>query len=95
MNIHSRSFVNKQFLSNVRPNCIIVNAARGPVIDEVALYDALKDQKLAGAALDVFENEPFVPVDPAKDISALENVILTPHVGSSTTEACQRIKAED
>ena len=55
----------------------------------MALYDTLSTRKLAGAALDVFENEPYTPVHPDKDLRTLDNVIMTPHVGSSTHEACR------
>jgi len=87
----TKHFVGKVFLSKLRKNCVIINTARGPVVDEIALYDALKSKQIAGAALDVFENEPFVPVNPEKDLRTLDNVILTPHVGSSTVEACCRM----
>lgn len=87
----TKHFVDKVFLSKLKPGCVIINTARGAVIDEVALYDALKAKQIAGAALDVFENEPFAPVNPAKDLRMLDNVILTPHVGSSTVEACHRM----
>ena len=53
----------------------------------VALYDALAEQRLGGAALDVFDREPYQPVDPRRDLRTLPNVILTPHVGSTTPEA--------
>jgi len=61
------------------------------VVDEAALYDALAARRLAGAALDVFQIEPYVPVDPARDLRQLDNVILAPHVGSSTAEANRRM----
>jgi glyoxylate reductase len=57
------------------------------VVDELALYDALAGERLAGAALDVFDREPYVPVDPSCDLRHLPNVILAPHVGSHTREA--------
>ena len=64
----------------------MVNDARGEVLDELALADALKEKKIAGAAIDVYASEP-----PAKDhpLFALENVVLTPHIGGATydTEA--------
>ncbi|HBG28847.1 MAG: hypothetical protein A2Y10_03695 [Planctomycetes bacterium GWF2_41_51] len=87
----TRYVVNEKFLSKLKSTCVIINTARGPIIDEAAIYDALKARRLAGAALDVFENEPFIPVNHDKDLRTLENVILTPHIGSSTVEACRRM----
>jgi len=87
----TRHFVNAVFLSKLKPTCVLINTARGAVVDESALYDVLKAGYIAGAALDVFENEPYLPVDSAKDLRTLENALLTPHIGSSTVEACRRM----
>jgi D-3-phosphoglycerate dehydrogenase len=65
----------------------IINCARGGIIDEKALYESLKSGKVAGAALDVFENEP--PLD--SPLLDLENVVATPHLGASTVEAQQNV----
>src|SRR5687768_3829051 len=67
-----------------KPNLLVVNDARGEVVDEFALAEALKEKKIAGAALDVFMKEP-----PPKDhpLFGLENAVLTPHLGASTDEA--------
>jgi D-3-phosphoglycerate dehydrogenase len=67
-----------------RPNLLVVNDSRGEVVDEFALADALKEKKIAGAALDVYQIEP-----PAKDhpLMSMDNVVLTPHLGASTDEA--------
>jgi D-3-phosphoglycerate dehydrogenase len=72
------------FGGKVKPNLLIVNDARGEVVDEYAVADALKEKKIAGAAIDVFQKEP-----PATDhpLLKLENVVLTPHLGASTDEA--------
>jgi phosphoglycerate dehydrogenase-like enzyme len=83
-------FVDAAFLSKLKSSAFIINTARGPVVDEIALYNALKSGKLTGAALDVFENEPYLPVS-GKDLRTLPNAVLTPHVGSSTLEACERM----
>ena len=61
------------------------------VVDEVALFDALTAGRIAGAALDVFVREPYVPVEGGGDLRSLSNVILTPHVGSNTVESNRRI----
>jgi len=67
----------------MKSSAYLINAARGPVIDEAALLEALKAGELAGAALDVYEAEPNVD----DGFKALDNVILTPHVGNATVEA--------
>lgn len=84
-------FLNADRLAMLPGHAWLINTARGIVVDEGALYDALAAQRIAGAALDVFEREPYEPVDPARDLRTLSNVILTPHVGSYTTEATRRI----
>ena len=73
-----------RLFTRCKPNLLVVNDARGEVVDEFALADALKEKKVAGAALDVFQTEP-----PARDhpLFGLENVVLTPHLGASTDEA--------
>ena len=69
----------------------LVNVARGSVVDERALYDALATRQIAGAALDVYEREPYQPADAARDLRALDNVILVPHIGSNTAESNRRM----
>jgi len=80
-------FLNRERLAMIPARAWLINTARGAVVDEQALYDALATERLAGAALDVFDREPYVPADPACDLRTLKNVILTPHVGSHTREA--------
>lgn len=67
----------------MKSNALIINAARGPIIDEKALYNALVNHEIAGAALDVYEQEPHVD----DGFKVLKNVILTPHIGNATVEA--------
>jgi D-3-phosphoglycerate dehydrogenase len=68
----------------MKDGAYIINCARGGIVDEKALYEALKNGKLAGAALDVYESEPPSPENP---LLRLENVVTTPHIGASTKEA--------
>ena len=74
--------INNKTLAKMKPTAFIINTSRGPVIDEKALVEALKKGKLAGAGLDVFENEPEL----APGLAELNNVVLLPHVGSATLE---------
>lgn len=83
----TRHFVDARRLALMKPGALLVNTARGSVVDERALYDALASGGLGGAALDVFEHEPYQPLSAEKDLRTLENVVLTPHTGSNTTEA--------
>lgn len=87
----TRHFINAERLAWMKPGALLINTARGAVLDEAALYDALAGGRLGGAALDVFETEPYVPIAPEKDLRALRNIVLTPHVGSSTREANRRM----
>src|SRR5579875_204457 len=75
--------VNAERLSKMKKTAYIINTSRGEIIDEEALYGALKESRIAGAALDVFEKEPAV----GQKLTTLQNVICTPHMGAQTREA--------
>lgn len=74
--------IDAQALAAMKPTGIFVNIARGEVVDEAALIEALASNKIAGAGLDVYENEPHVP----EALRALDNCVLLPHLGSATVE---------
>ncbi|MBI5357093.1 D-glycerate dehydrogenase [Candidatus Collierbacteria bacterium] len=80
--------IDKDQLASMKPTAILINTARGPVVDETALYDALVNKKLWGAAIDVYENETGLTDDPIWwKMTKLSNIIMTPHIGSATEEA--------
>ena len=78
----TKGIVNKPVLEALGPKGILVNVARGSVVDEPALIKALQDGKLGGAGLDVFADEPNAP----KELFGMDQVVLAPHVGSATSE---------
>ncbi|MDD2598287.1 MAG: NAD(P)-dependent oxidoreductase [Kiritimatiellae bacterium] len=78
-------------LAQMKPGSLLINMGRGGIVDEAALYDALRSGHLGGAAIDVFVNEPYTPVAPDKDLRRLDNTVLTPHCGSDTVEANARM----
>jgi D-3-phosphoglycerate dehydrogenase len=75
----------------MRDGARVVNTARGRIIDQEALVEALRLGKVAGAALDVFEEEPL---DPGSPLASMDNVILTPHLGASSNEAMERMAVQ-
>ncbi len=82
----TRGMISKKELEQMKPTAFIINCARGGIIDEDALYNALKDKKIAGAALDVFTVEPVKN----NKLFELENVYVSPHISASTKEAQER-----
>ncbi|MBT3983737.1 MAG: hydroxyacid dehydrogenase [Bacteriovoracaceae bacterium] len=84
----TKNLINSKLLNLMKPTSILVNAARGGIIDEADLYQHLSDGKIRGAALDVFKEEPLAENDQLKN---LRNIILTPHLGASTEEAQVRV----
>lgn len=85
----TRHLVDAQAIARMKPGAIVINAARGGVVDEKALAAALKTGKLGGAALDVFENEP-VTTESGAHLQDAPNLILTPHIAGLTDEANTR-----
>jgi phosphoglycerate dehydrogenase-like enzyme len=90
-NPENASFMNRERLAVLPSRAWLINTARGSVLDESALFDALAEGRLAGAALDVFEREPYEARDGSRDFRSLPNVILLPHIGSNTAEANRRM----
>lgn len=80
----TRNLINKESISKMKKNAIIVCSARGGIVDEAALYEALVEGRLGGAGLDVFEPEPIQPDNP---LLKLENVTFSPHLGTSVYES--------
>ena len=85
----TRHLIGKNELKQMKPTAYLVNTARGSVVDEPALIEALKGKWIAGAGLDVFEKEP---IDPENPLLKMENVIVTPHCASSSSSAMKRLK---
>jgi phosphoglycerate dehydrogenase-like enzyme len=86
----TRGLVSRRLIGLMKPSAYLINTARGPIVDERALHDALASGKIAGAGLDVFEEEPTPASNP---ILKLDNVIVTPH-GICFTDECMRRLAE-
>lgn len=83
----TRGMLNATRLAIMKPSAYLVNTSRGPVIDEVALVEVLKNKSIKGAALDVYEHEPAL----APGLVELKNVILTPHIASATEETREKM----
>ena len=83
----TRHQIGAEQLKLMKPTAFLVNTARGGIVDEVALLDALKSKKIAGAGLDVFENEPNIN----KSFFSLNNTVLTPHLGSAVAELREKM----
>ena len=85
----TKGMINTATIGKMKKNAVIINTARGGLIDEEALYSALKEGKIAGACLDVYLQEPY-----AGKLCELDNVVLTPHIAGSTAESQMRIGLE-
>ena len=84
----TRNLIGKKELEMMKPTAYLINCARGGLVDEEALYEVLKEKKIAGAAVDVFKEEPIKPDSP---LLTLDNILLTPHLGASTQEAQEKV----
>jgi len=78
----TRHLLGRRELGLMKPTSYLINTSRGPVVDEAALVEALRDRRIEGAGLDVYENEPML----TPGLAALDNAVLLPHVGSATVE---------
>ncbi len=89
LNEHTRHLLSTKQFNLMKPTALVINTARGPVVDEKAVLQALSDKKIAGFATDVFECEPSIDCDPYDhlELKAMPNVIMTPHIASATAEA--------
>lgn len=88
LNATSYHLINHDTLALVKPNAILINTARGPIVEEAALVESLQSNRLAGAALDVFEYEPLPAQSP---LMKMDNVLLAPHNSNSSPAAWERV----
>jgi glyoxylate reductase len=86
----TRHMINKNSLGKMKKGAFLINTARGPVVDEHDLVDAIRSGHLAGVGLDVFDNEP----DINPELVGMENVVLTPHIASATKEAREKMSEQ-
>ena len=89
LNDETRHLINARTLGLMKPTAYLVNTARGPIVDSMALADALKRKQIAGAAIDVYDQEPPPPDHP---LFGLDNAILTPHLAWASEESGQQIR---
>ena len=84
----TKGLINRERLALMKPSALLINTARGPVVDSQALADALNSGALAGAGIDVFEGEP--PIAQDHPLVQAKNTILTPHVAFATAESMEK-----
>jgi phosphoglycerate dehydrogenase-like enzyme len=87
----TRNMIDARRLGLMKPSAVLINTSRGSVVDEAALYEALRARRIAGAALDVFQAEPYEPSAAGCDLRSLDNLVLSPHTASNTREANRRM----
>ena len=90
----TRGLINKDALSKMKETAILVNVARGPVVDTQALYDALVADQISGAGLDVLEQEPMAKDNPLAQIKDSTKLIITPHMAWASLESRTRLVDE-
>lgn len=90
----TRGLINKEALSRMKSSAILVNVARGPVVDTQALYEALMEGQIAAAGLDVLEEEPISRDNPLNEIKDSTKLIITPHMSWASKESRERVVAE-
>jgi len=88
LNAETRHLIGEKFFARMKPTALLINTSRGPVVDERALIRALQERRLAGAALDVWEDEPIARDNP---LLAMDNVVATPHAAYFSTAAVAAI----
>ena len=81
LTVDTRHLIDTKALSKMKPNAVLINTARGPVVDPDALYEALKEKRIFGAGLDVTEPEPLPMESP---LLTLENIVIVPHIASAS-----------
>ena len=84
----TKNLINKKYLDLMKPSTILINAARGGIVNEDDLYTTLAEKKIRGAGVDVYSSEPL---EETSKLRELDNIVLTPHLGASTEEAQSRV----
>ena len=87
-NDSTNGMINREMIGRMKPGAMLINTARGPIVDSEALAEALQDGRLSGAGVDVFETEP--PTPEGHPLVKAPNTLLTPHVAFATVEALER-----
>lgn len=91
LNEHTRNLINKDSLSKMKKNCILINVGRGPIVNEADLYEALTNDTIAACGLDVLSKEPMTADNPLRLIKDSDKLFITPHSAWATVEARKRL----